>query len=122
METPASLLERLRRPGDPVAWARFVELYTPLLFYSPALAQLQEADQAEDWEQAEYRRHLVQHALEVLRPEIPHSTWQAFHQYVTVGRPAEQVAAELGLRVGTVYAAKSRVLRRLRQELQGLLD
>ena len=31
--TPVSLLERLRRPADPLAWARFVKLYTPLLFH-----------------------------------------------------------------------------------------
>jgi RNA polymerase sigma-70 factor (ECF subfamily) len=31
--TPASLLERMNRPDErAVAWARFVELYTPLLF------------------------------------------------------------------------------------------
>jgi RNA polymerase sigma-70 factor (ECF subfamily) len=29
--TSASLIERLRRPEDQAAWARFVELYTPLL-------------------------------------------------------------------------------------------
>src|SRR5258708_22827067 len=29
--TSASLLERLRQPGQPEAWARFVDLYTPLL-------------------------------------------------------------------------------------------
>jgi hypothetical protein len=32
------------------------------------------------------------------------------------------VAAELGVSVGAVYVAKSRLVRRLRQELRGLLD
>ena len=32
-KTPASLLDRLRRPAQPEAWRRFVELYTPLLYY-----------------------------------------------------------------------------------------
>jgi RNA polymerase sigma-70 factor (ECF subfamily) len=40
---------------------------------------------------------------------------------VVAGRPAADVAAELGLSVDAVYAAKARVLRRLRQELSGLL-
>src|SRR5262245_51145400 len=31
-DTPATLLDRLRRPGDPDAWAQFVHLYTPLLY------------------------------------------------------------------------------------------
>ncbi len=30
--TSATLLERLRQPGDAEAWTRFVQLYTPLLF------------------------------------------------------------------------------------------
>ena len=35
---------------------------------------------------------------------------------------AGDVAAELGVSVGAVYAAKTRVLARLREELKGLLD
>src|SRR5690349_7331261 len=31
--TPVSLLEQLRRPNADEAWARFVALYTPLLYY-----------------------------------------------------------------------------------------
>jgi DNA-directed RNA polymerase specialized sigma24 family protein len=33
-----------------------------------------------------------------------------------------EVAQELGISEGTVYVAKSRVLNRLRQELEGLLE
>lgn len=45
--TPASLLERVRQPGDQVAWNRFVELYFgPLLGWARALG-LQEADAAD---------------------------------------------------------------------------
>ena len=51
METPASLLERLRRPADPEAWARFVALYTPLLYRWARRAGLQEADAAFDSEE-----------------------------------------------------------------------
>ena len=40
---------------------------------------------------------------------------------MTSGKSVEQVAAELGLSVNAVYLAKSRVLRRLHQELDGLL-
>jgi RNA polymerase sigma-70 factor (ECF subfamily) len=73
-------------------------------------------------EEDEYRRRLIARALALLRPEFSEVTWKAFEQFVLVDRPGEDVAVELGVRVGTVYAAKSRVLSRLRQELAGLLD
>jgi RNA polymerase sigma-70 factor (ECF subfamily) len=186
MDTPVSLLERLRRPGDARAWDQFVQLYSPLLYHWARRKGLQEADAADlvqevllllfrklpefiydrqrsfrSWlrtvtlnkwlegqrrrdplaignggdlaeiadaddmaafEEAEYRRSVVQQALRVLCDEFPASTWRAFEEYVLAGRPAEEVAAELRLRVGTVYAAKSRVLSRLRQHVEGLLD
>src|SRR5436190_11639315 len=45
--TPASLLERLRQPFEPEAWARFVALYTPLLFSWANRVGLQEPDAAD---------------------------------------------------------------------------
>jgi RNA polymerase sigma-70 factor (ECF subfamily) len=186
MDTPASLLQRLRRPTDPLAWTRFVELYTPLIYSwarrnglqeadaadlvqevlallfrklpeftydrrhsfrswlhtvtfnklretrrrrapvvigsGSALAEVPGADDATNLEEVEYRRHVVHQALHVLQPEFPLGTWKAFQEYVMIGRAADAVAAELGVAVGTVYAAKSRVLSRLRRELDGLLD
>jgi RNA polymerase sigma-70 factor (ECF subfamily) len=49
--TSASLLERLREPGDQdangAAWARFVDLYTPLLFCWARRLKLNHADAAD---------------------------------------------------------------------------
>jgi RNA polymerase sigma-70 factor (ECF subfamily) len=73
------------------------------------------------WE-AEYRRHVVGQALRVMQADFEPKTWQACWEMVVDGQPAARVAAKLGVRVGTVYAAKCRVLARLRQELAGLLD
>jgi hypothetical protein len=42
METPASLLERLRQPDVKAPWVRFVELYTPLLYYCAGRLGLQD--------------------------------------------------------------------------------
>src|SRR5437870_1640854 len=86
------------------------------------LCDLVGPDDAADFEEAEYRRHLVSRALRLMQVEFQPTTWQACWEHVVSGRPAAEVAAELGLSVDSVYAAKSRVLRRLRQELQGLLD
>jgi len=70
----------------------------------------------------EYRQHLVKRALEIMQTDFSPKIWQACWEHVVKGRCAVEVAAELDIAVGTVYVAKSRVLCRLRQELEGLLD
>jgi RNA polymerase sigma-70 factor (ECF subfamily) len=47
MDTPASLLERLRQPADQAAWERLVELYAPLLFSWARRVGCREADAAD---------------------------------------------------------------------------
>ena len=73
------------------------------------------------WE-TEYRQQLVGRALELMQAEFQTTTWKACWETVVNERPAAAVAAELGISVDAVYAGKSRVLRRLRQELAGLLE
>ncbi len=73
-------------------------------------------------EEAEYRAHLVRRALLLMQEHFESSTWQACWEFVVNDRPANDVAAELGLTVNAVYLAKSRVLRHLRQELRGFLE
>ncbi len=61
-------------------------------------------------------------ALEFLRAEFGERTWRAFWR-TTVGRQRpEEVAAALGTTVNAVYLARSRVLRRLREEFGELLE
>jgi RNA polymerase sigma factor (sigma-70 family) len=73
------------------------------------------------WDQ-EHDRHLVRRLLELAEPAFEPATREAFRQVVVEGKKASVVAAELGLSVNAVLLAKSRVLRRLRRELDGLLD
>jgi RNA polymerase sigma-70 factor (ECF subfamily) len=49
-------------------------------------------------------------------------TWQAFRRHALEGEPAVQVAEALGLSLNSVLLAKSRVLKRLRQEMAGLVE
>jgi RNA polymerase sigma-70 factor (ECF subfamily) len=185
--TPVSLLERVRDRGERDAWARFVELYTPLLLHWACASGLQPADAADlvqevlttlvqklpefqyqqdgsfrrwlkaltlnKWrdrwrrrqarpgevslahgaepaapdpaalfEKAEYQQRLVARALEVMQREFHPTTWKACWEHAVSGRSAAGVAAELGISEGAVYVAKSRVLRRLREELRGLIE
>ncbi len=185
--TSITLLTRLRRADDQEAWARFVDLYTPLVYYWARRAGLQQADAAdlvqevfavlvrklpefqydgqksfrswlravainkwreskrrrslpiaaigesgmanlagpdpaaEYWE-TEYSQQLVRRAAELAKSEFSPQMWQACWQFAVGGQPAREVAAELGISVWTVYAAKSRLLRYLREELDGLLE
>jgi RNA polymerase sigma-70 factor (ECF subfamily) len=91
--------------------------------HDPAeLDQLPDPHRIDEIPEADYRRHLVSQALRLMQRDFQRATWQACWQTVVEGRPAAAVAAELGMSRDAVYAARSRVLRRLRQELAGLLD
>ena len=72
------------------------------------------SDQAEE---AEDRKLLIQRGLELIRDEFSPSVWEAFWQYAVCGRSPTEVAHDLGLRLGTIYSSKSRVLNRLRLEI-----
>jgi RNA polymerase sigma-70 factor (ECF subfamily) len=69
------------------------------------------------WEQ-EFQRQLFRVAAEQVQGHFAPTTWQAFWQTAVEGRPAALVAAELGLSVGAVYVARSRVLARLAEQVQ----
>jgi RNA polymerase sigma-70 factor (ECF subfamily) len=86
------------------------------------LDQLPGPDAFADLSDNEYRGYLAGRALELMKAEFAPTTWRACWEFVVQGRPAAEVAAELGLAVGTVYAAKFRVLARLREQLSGLME
>lgn len=85
-------------------------------------ADLEQTSVSDSFEEGEYRRYLVGRALELMQTDFEPTTWRACWEYVVSGRPATEVAEELSVTVDVVYSAKSRVLRRLRQELHGLLE
>jgi len=64
-------------------------------------------------------RALVQRALEIVRREVEPSSWQAFWRMTVEGHTSSEVARDLGLSPSAVRQAKYRLLRRLRQELEG---
>ena len=80
------------------------------------------ADDIELFSEAEYGRALAQRALELMQTEFETKTWRACWESVVAGRSTTEISQELGISPNSVYLAKSRVLRRLREELDGLLD
>jgi RNA polymerase sigma-70 factor (ECF subfamily) len=77
-------------------------------------------DLAREWDR-DHDKHVVQKLLAIVQPDFSPTTWQAFQRFGVEGVPAEGVAEELGLSENADILAKSRVLKRLRQEAGDLL-
>ncbi len=60
---------------------------------------------------------LAHRLLDLIRDEFQPQTWEAFRRTTLDGQPADQVAKDLGINIGSVYQARCRVLRRLRSRL-----
>lgn len=186
--TSESLLARLNSADNNSAWSRFVQLYTPLIYFWGRKVGLQSSDAADlvqdvltivfqklpgwqynrsksfrgwlrtvtlnrhreikrkkqicavdasnsviaslpdsqqrcesTWE-LNYARQLVAAAMELLRPDFAPATWAALKQLIASGRSAAEIASETGVSVWTIYSAKTRLLARLRRELDGLME
>lgn len=70
----------------------------------------------------EHDEFIARRLLELIEPEFAPSTWRSFRLHVLEDRPAAEVAERLEVSVNAVLIAKSRVLRRLRQEGRGLIS
>jgi RNA polymerase sigma-70 factor (ECF subfamily) len=70
----------------------------------------------------EHDKHVCDALRSAVRPDFNQTTWIAFEQFAVEGRPAAEVAQELGLTVNAVVKAKARVLSRLREEAGGFLE
>ena len=63
---------------------------------------------------------LSRRVLDLVRCEFEERSWLAFQKTAVKGELPIDVAADLGMSVAAVYQAKSRILRRLRQQLAEL--
>lgn len=70
----------------------------------------------------EHDEHLAARALRTVEPDFTPPTWAAFRRQVFDGCKPVDVATELGLSLNAVLLARSRVLKRLREELRGLVE
>jgi RNA polymerase sigma-70 factor (ECF subfamily) len=77
-------------------------------------------DLAREWDR-DHDKHVVQELLAIVQPDFNPTTWEAFQRFGVDGVPAGRVDEELGLSDNAVILAKSRVLKRLREEAGDLL-
>ncbi|MFO0960405.1 MAG: RNA polymerase sigma factor [Isosphaeraceae bacterium] len=78
------------------------------------------SDLARDWDR-EHDQFVIDRLLATVRPDFESKTWEAFRKFALEGTPAKRVADELGMTENAVLQAKSRILRRMRQEAGDLL-
>jgi RNA polymerase sigma-70 factor, ECF subfamily len=77
-------------------------------------------DLAREWDQ-DHDRHVFGKLLGLVQPDFSPATWEAFRRVAVDGLPAARVAEEMKLSVNAVIQAKSRILKRLREEAGELL-
>jgi RNA polymerase sigma-70 factor (ECF subfamily) len=88
-----------------------------------ALQEIADPDSAlnRQWDE-EHDRYVLHCLLDLVEEEFEPDTVRAFRRLALDGVSGAEAAEELGLSVAAVYVAKSRVLARLRQEAEGLID
>lgn len=75
----------------------------------------------EQWNH-EYQRRVFAWAAEKVRNSSSAAAWQAFWLTAVEDKTAKQAAEELEMSVGAVYTAKSRIMDRIRQEINTLQE
>jgi RNA polymerase sigma-70 factor, ECF subfamily len=103
------LLEHIRRRGEPAiggttARKRIEQVAAP-------------SDDVELSESPDDLASLCQRALGLVRREFEDRTWRAFWRVSVEGHSTADVAAEMGITPSAIRQAKSRVLRRLKEEI-----
>lgn len=71
---------------------------------------------------ADYSQSVVSRALKVISRDFEESTWRAFELVFFEGRDPEAVGREMGMSRNSVYIARSRVSKKVREILRDLID
>ena len=77
-------------------------------------AGLESAVSQDEFEK-EARASVLEAALKLIEHECLPTTWRCFREHILNGRPAADVASELNVSSGVVFAQASRVLKKLRR-------
>jgi RNA polymerase sigma-70 factor (ECF subfamily) len=124
------------RPGSFRSWLRTITVNRAREFwragrcrvrsegdFGEVLDQLADPDSplTATWDR-EHDAHVLRRIVALIESEFEQNTVHAFRRLVFDGCKPADVAAELGLTLAATYGAKARVLQRLRQEAEGLLD
>jgi RNA polymerase sigma-70 factor (ECF subfamily) len=128
---------RRDRPGDTFrGWLRTVTRNQVLLHFRKNRGRPQAEGGSDAWQQLQgvadpladdagdgpELSQLYRRAVEQVRGQFEESTWRAFWLSAIEGRSPATLADELGMTAAAIRQCKSRVLRRLREEMGDVLD
>lgn len=103
-----------RHPKDAAqGGSHFLQQLTELTSPDPGLTQLLEE---------EHCRELYCQASEIVRKEVNDRSWQAFQWTALEDVAIQEAATKLNQSVGSIYAMRSRVMRRLRDVVRELRE
>ena len=92
---------------------------------SQALEMLQTVEARDDLVrrlEEEFDRELLDEAMARVRTRVLPRTWEAFERTALKGQSGAEVGQALGMKVATVFVARSKVQRMLQEEMQKLED
>jgi RNA polymerase sigma factor (sigma-70 family) len=104
------LVEGRSRPGAGSGDTRVLE----------RLETVQARDALVDELDGEFARDLLDEAMARVRLRVQPHTWQAFHLLAVEGRSGAEAAERLGMKVATVFVARSKVQKMLQDEVRKL--
>ena len=81
-----------------------------------------DSDQLESQIDYEYQRQVYRRAAAIVRDSVHEDTWLAFLYTVIEGDSTEAVANRLGKTIGSIHAARSRLMRRLQSVVRELME
>jgi RNA polymerase sigma-70 factor (ECF subfamily) len=110
------------------AWSDFLAVWRPAVKGSgdsslhDLLDTVQARDELTGRLQATFDQELLELAVARVRARVEERTWEAYRLTAQEGLSGAQAAARLGMQVGTVYKAKSKVHAMLQEALQELQE
>ena len=102
-----------RRAKDPLKHAIVPEDFQELC--DPPMEETREFD-------LEFQKRMFLVVARAVESTVQQQTWAAFWMVEIQQRTPDEVALELGMTRGAVYVAKSRVIAKLRKEVQGRMN
>lgn len=82
--------------------------------------QSDDSDPLQEWIEQDYNAQVFRRASQLIVKDFDEVTALAFHRYMIEEQAPAAIAAQLGISTDSVYQARVRVLRRLREEFGDL--